>query len=79
LTDFFTNWTIFRGVMLGPEGYFRGSFSPVARSLTFVPPTSITRTFGDFGLGVAFITAPLILRNSRGNWRFSEENSQSWF
>src|SRR4029077_20331894 len=47
-TDFFTKRTILRGVILGPDGYFRGSFSPLASILTCVPPTSITRTFRDF-------------------------------
>src|SRR5262245_27708721 len=33
------------GVSVGPESNFRGSVSPVARILTWVPPTSITSTF----------------------------------
>src|SRR5277367_2634705 len=45
---FFTSFTIFPGVIVGPDGYFRGSFSPVAKSFTFVPPTSITSTRGLF-------------------------------
>src|SRR6516162_6114329 len=43
-TNFLTTRTIRRGVMVGPDGYLRGSFCPVASTLTFVPPRSITRT-----------------------------------
>src|SRR6266481_3596830 len=57
-TDFLTKRTILRGVIVGPDGYFRGSFSPLASILTFVPPTSITRTLGDFAACAAFIAAP---------------------
>src|SRR5258707_7261801 len=57
-TDFLTRRTILRGVMVGPDGYFRGSFCPVASILTFVPPTSMTRTLGDFAACAAFIAAP---------------------
>src|SRR5512132_347419 len=32
------------GVRFGPETNFRGSFCPVARIFTWVPPTSMTRT-----------------------------------
>ena len=35
--SFFTPATISRGVRCGPEGNFRGSFSPEARILTLVP------------------------------------------
>src|ERR1700691_4382537 len=41
--------------MVGPEGYFRGVFSPVASILTLVPPTSMTSTLGDFTGFSAFI------------------------
>src|SRR5579859_7247623 len=58
-TDLFTSRTILRGVIVGPDGYFRGSFCPVASSLTFVPPTSITRTCGVFTVRAAFIATPL--------------------
>src|SRR5579863_1140090 len=37
--------TICFGVIFGPDGNFRGSFCPVARTLTLVPPTSIASTF----------------------------------
>src|SRR5215831_17834570 len=57
-TDFLTTWTILRGVMVGPDGYFRGSFCPVASILTFVPPRSMTRTLLDFAACAAFIAAP---------------------
>src|ERR1700720_1245779 len=60
---FFTSETIFRGVMVGPDGYFRGSFCPVASSFTFVPPTSITSTFPDFPAWSDFMDAPP--RNNR--------------
>src|SRR5215469_4259917 len=42
---FFTPATICLAVNLGPDANFRGSLSPVTRTLTCVPPTSITRTF----------------------------------
>src|SRR5262245_22313079 len=58
-TDFLTTRIILRGVMAGPDGYFRGSFCPVASILMFVPPTSTTRTLGDFATCAAFISAPL--------------------
>src|SRR5574340_599418 len=35
-----------RAVMSGPDGIFTGVLWPVASTLTCVPPTSITRTFG---------------------------------
>src|SRR6516162_6601798 len=57
-TDFLTTWTILRGVMAGPDGYFRGSFCPLASILTFVPPRSMTRTLADFAARAAFIAAP---------------------
>src|SRR5208282_5856469 len=88
--DFFTRPTILRGVIVGPDGYFRGSFCPVASSLTFVPPTSITRTLGDFAVFSGFMAAPQritrrgaprrffpCLEDSRGKSQFSEENSQT--
>src|SRR5215472_14984116 len=34
-----------RGSMFGPDGNFSGCFCPVANIFTFVPPTSIARTF----------------------------------
>ncbi len=40
---FFTARTILAAVMEAPDGIFTESFCPVIRSLTFVPPTSITR------------------------------------
>ena len=40
---FFTALTILAAVMEGLEGIFTGDFCPVIRSLTWVPPTSITR------------------------------------
>src|SRR5580704_12095831 len=61
---FFTRLTIFRGVMVGPDGYFLGSFCPVASTFTFVPPTSITSTFGDFPVCAAFMAAPELLESS---------------
>ena len=36
-TDFLTKRTILAAVMVGPDGILRGSFSPVASSLMFVP------------------------------------------
>src|SRR5215471_15233576 len=54
-TDFLTTRSILRGVMVGPDGCFRGSFCPVASILTFVPPRSITRTLGDFAACAVFI------------------------
>src|SRR5262245_26417170 len=57
-TDLLTAWTILRGVMVGPDGYFRGSFWPLASILTFVPPRSMTRTFGDLPTRAASIAAP---------------------
>src|SRR5580658_173190 len=54
----FTSRTMLRGVIVGPDGYFRTVFCPVAKSLTFVPPTSITRTLGDFAVRAAFMAAP---------------------
>jgi hypothetical protein len=47
--------------MVGPDGILRGSFSPVASSLMFVPPTSMTRTLGDFTVCVAFMGAPIMV------------------
>src|SRR5215831_5392980 len=43
-TNRLTMRTILPGVIGGPDGYLRGSFCPVASTLTFVPPMSITRT-----------------------------------
>ena len=40
---FLTTRIILAAVMEGPEGIFTGCFCPVIRSLTCVPPTSITR------------------------------------
>src|SRR5580704_9010498 len=57
-TAFFTRLTILRGVIVGPDGYFLGSFCPVAKSLMFVPPMSITRTFGDCPVCFVFMAAP---------------------
>src|SRR5438874_7680986 len=37
--------TMALAVMAGPEGNFTGSFCPVARIFTLVPPISITSTF----------------------------------
>src|SRR5271154_199731 len=86
-TAFFTKLTILRGVIVGPDGYFRGSFCPVANSLTFVPPTSITRTFGVFSVCFVFMAAPPVNEPMRcaasfdarrileGRWQFSEGNS----
>src|SRR5215831_10126167 len=37
--------TIWLGFIFGPDGNLRRSFCPVARTLTLVPPTSITNTF----------------------------------
>src|SRR5437870_2887630 len=42
----FTAVTIASGVMPGPDGIFRGSVWPLARTLTLVPPMSMTRTAG---------------------------------
>src|ERR1700682_985034 len=57
-TDFLTKRIILPAVMEGPDGILRGSFSPVASSLMFVPPTSMTRTLGDFTVCLAFMDAP---------------------
>src|SRR5215472_1433881 len=57
-TDFLTTRTILRGVMVGPDGYFRGSFCPLASIFTFVPPRSMTRILGGFARLAAFIVAP---------------------
>src|SRR5579864_1384180 len=40
-----TRATICSAVRVGPEANFRDSVWPVARSFTFVPPTSTTSTF----------------------------------
>src|SRR5450755_4077463 len=45
---FLTICTIFCAVIVGPEGYLRGSFCPLNNIFTLVPPTSITKTFGAF-------------------------------
>src|SRR5580704_103535 len=45
----FTRRTILPAVKPGPDGILRGSFSPLARTFTCVPPMSITRILGDFG------------------------------
>src|ERR1700691_1091249 len=42
-----TSATIFRGVIFGPEGISMDALWPVARILTWVPPTSRTRIFRD--------------------------------
>ena len=39
-----TAFTIFAGVMVGPESILIGSFCPEASTFTCVPPTSITNT-----------------------------------
>src|SRR5246127_996125 len=57
-TDFLTTRIILPGVMVGPDGYLRGSVCPLASILTLVPPTSITRTFGDFAPCAAFMASP---------------------
>src|SRR5271156_2041710 len=44
-----TSRTIVWALILGPETNLVGSFWPVINSLTWVPPTSITRTLGSFG------------------------------
>src|SRR5258707_11451602 len=40
-----TATTIPRAVIAGPDGIFTGVLCPVASTLTFVPPTSMTRIF----------------------------------
>src|SRR5260370_33448218 len=63
LTHSLTTRTILPAVMVGPEGILRGSFCPVASSLMFVPPTSITRTLGAFAAFALFISvAPRVPR-----------------
>src|SRR5580704_10071363 len=52
----FTPATICLGVIFGPDGNFLGSFCPVARTLTLVPPTSTTSTF---------ILKPLVLKRTQ--------------
>src|SRR5215472_3636614 len=47
LTQFLTSRTILLAVIVGPEAILRASFCPVASNLIFVPPTSMTSTFGD--------------------------------
>src|SRR5579859_1061793 len=47
-TRFFTWRTILAAVIVGPEGISRRSFCPLARTLTWVPPTSTTRTLRGF-------------------------------
>src|SRR6185295_12514856 len=42
----FTFATIFAAVSFGPDGNLIGSLSPVARILTWLPPTSMTRSRG---------------------------------
>src|SRR5260370_42566395 len=56
LTHSLTSRTIFPAVMVGPEGHLRGSFCPVASSLIFVPPTSITRSLGVIAARTLFIS-----------------------
>src|SRR5260370_31156308 len=52
--------------MVGPEGILRGSLCPVASSLMFVPPTSMTRTFGVFPACTLFIyVAPIVQESIR--------------
>src|SRR5262245_61600306 len=41
----FTPVTMSLGFIFGPDGNLRRSFCPVTRTLTLVPPTSITNTF----------------------------------
>src|SRR5271156_6494645 len=54
-----TSRTIVWALIFGPETNLVGSFWPVINSLTWVPPTSITRTFGSFGAdGFAVISHP---------------------
>src|ERR1700688_1150451 len=53
-----TCFTMLPGVMVGPEGKRRGSFCPVASILTLVPPTSMTRIFGDLAGAFDFMEAP---------------------
>src|SRR5713226_4652119 len=63
LTHSLTTRTILPAVIAGPEGILRGSFCPVASSLMFVPPTSITRTLGVFAACALFISvAPMVSR-----------------
>src|ERR1700735_2659507 len=57
----FTSLTIFLAVMSGPEGILRGWFCPVACTLMFVPPTSITRI-----LRVDFVASPFTVLILRG-------------
>src|SRR6266852_8172172 len=63
LTHAFTARTILPAVMSGPEGILRGSFCPVASSLMFVPPASMTRILGVFAACALFIAvAPMVPR-----------------
>src|SRR5215831_6448605 len=55
LTNFLTTRTILRGVMVGQDGYFRGSFCPAARTLMFVPPMSMTRTLRPLECFILFV------------------------
>src|SRR5580658_266617 len=67
LVSSLTPETICRGVIFGPDGNFRGSFRPVARTLTVVPPTSTTSTFNDdrINRGFLIIISRLISRTTR--------------
>src|SRR6201987_1051075 len=67
-TDFLTTRSILRGVMVGPDGYLRGSVCPVASILMFVPPTSITRTLGDFAPRAAFMVLLRCVAKSTGGF-----------
>ena len=53
------------GVMVGPDGILRSSCRPVA-TLTYVPPTSITRTLA------ALLEAGLITSSRRGRRRLDD-------
>src|SRR5215472_4175372 len=73
-TKFLTTRTIFRGVMVGPDGHFRGSFCPVASTLMFVPPMSMTRTLRPLECFILFATDSLPRKTAslvRGSRRHS--------
>ena len=63
LAQFLTSRTTLLAVIDGPEAILRESFCPVASSLIFVPPTSMTRTFGAFP-GTLFISVLTCVREA---------------
>jgi len=59
---------------VGPDGHFRGSFCPVASTLMFVPPMSMTRTLRPLECFILFATDSLPRKTAssvRGSRRHS--------